>query len=153
MSPSCLTWVAQANRLQAGFLLSCSRADTGHWYKPIARFQQDVVREAAENGDILQHDIVEHPWNVTLLSINGLQWYMNKQSTQIAYVVQTRSDTFVDVKKWSYIFRCDCFVMEIYYIFVTFITVIYKFFQYRNTATVRNDTTQLVQLYASIQPA
>ena len=41
--------------------------------RSLARFQQDVVREAAENEDILQHDIIEHPWNVTLLSINGLQ--------------------------------------------------------------------------------
>ena len=30
---------------------------------------------------------------------------MEKQSSQVAYVVQTRSETFVDVKKWSYIFR------------------------------------------------
>ena len=88
-------------------LQSHLQVDNSKWitWSKLGRFQQDVVREAAENDDILQHNIVEHPWNLTLVNINGLSWYMKKQSERIPYVLQTRSETFVDVRKWSYIFR------------------------------------------------
>ena len=70
-----------------------------------SRFQTELIAESDENRDILQHNIIEHPWNLTLLALEGLQWYQSEYSTSIPYILHLRSDTFVDVRKWSYIFR------------------------------------------------
>ena len=72
-----------------------------------SRFQTELVAESDENRDILQHNIIEHPWNLTLLALEGLQWYQAEYSTSIPYILHLRSDTFVDVRKWSYIFSTE----------------------------------------------
>lgn len=87
-----------------------------------SRFQTELISESDENRDILQHNIIEHPWNLTLLALEGLQWYQSEYSTSIPYILHLRSDTFVDVRKWSYIFRLiKLRNFEIYY-FSTFST-------------------------------
>jgi len=69
-----------------------------------SRLQKMIEDESKEHQDILQHNIVEHPWNVTLITLNGLKWYRDETSN-IPYILQTRSETFVNIEKWSYIFR------------------------------------------------
>ena len=77
-----------------------------------SRFQTELIAESDENRDILQHNIIEHPWNLTLLALEGLQWYQSEYSTSIPYILHLRSDTFVDVRKWSYIFRSRYFIIN-----------------------------------------
>ena len=69
-----------------------------------SRMQKMIEDESKEYNDILQHNIIEHPWNMTLITLAGLKWYQDETS-KIPYILQTRSETFVNIEKWSYIFR------------------------------------------------
>ncbi len=61
----------------------------------------EIQIEAEENNDIVQHDIKEHAYNKTLVSLMSLKWYDKILSDKTPVVILSDSRTYIDMTQWS----------------------------------------------------
>ena len=61
----------------------------------------EIQIEAEENNDIVQHDIKEHAYNKTLVSLMSLKWFDKVLSDKTPVVILSDSRTYIDMTQWS----------------------------------------------------
>ena len=61
----------------------------------------EIQIEAEENNDIVQHDIKEHAYNKTLVSLMSLKWFDKVLSDKTPVVILSDSRTYIDMSQWS----------------------------------------------------